>query len=158
MASRLLVLDDEPDLLFLYQLILEPEGYDVHIAASGFEQATDIEHMQPDLLILDYHMSQRCHSEEPLLRQLKAYPPTSALPVILCTADAHAIAEQEDFLRAHRVGVLLKPFAIADLVALVRHMLQEAIEPTASASPPRERGYLGKRHALRPEKRATPGI
>lgn len=33
MAPRLLVRDDEPDLLFLYRLILEPEGYDVHIAA-----------------------------------------------------------------------------------------------------------------------------
>ena len=57
MTPRLLVLDDEQDLLYLYQLILEPEGYDVHLAASGFEQVTDIEHFQPDLLILDYHVN-----------------------------------------------------------------------------------------------------
>lgn len=136
MAARLLVLDDKPELLYLYQLILEPEGYDVSIAASGYEQAADIEHAQPDLLILDYHVSQRRPGEAPLLQQLKAYPPTSALPVLLCTADAYAIAEQKDFLRAHRVGVLLKPFAIADLVALVRHMLPDATEPTASAPSP----------------------
>ena len=131
MAPRLLVLDDEPDLLFLYQLILEPEGYDVHLALSGFEQATDIEHFQPDLLILDYHLNLRRQSAEPLLRQLKAYPPTSALPVILCTADAYALSDLEDFLRAHRVGVILKPFAIAALVALVRHLLAEAAERIA---------------------------
>lgn len=65
MTPRLLVLDDELDLLYLYQLILEPEGYAVHIAASGFEQAMDIEHFQPDLLILDYHMNRR--DTEPLL-------------------------------------------------------------------------------------------
>ena len=93
MTPHLLVLDDEPDRLFLYQLILEPEGHLVHLATSGFEQATDIEHFQPDLLILDYHVS-RHHGAEPLVRQLKAYPPTTALPLILCTADAYAIADE----------------------------------------------------------------
>ena len=129
MTPRLLVLDDEPDLLFLYQLILEPEGYLVHLAASGFEQVTDIEHFQPDLLILDYHV-RRHRGAEPLVRQLKAYPPTSALPVILCTADAYAIADEKDFLRAHHVGVILKPFAIAALVQLVHQMLAGTATPT----------------------------
>lgn len=41
---------------------------------------------------------------EPLVRQPKAYLPTAALPVILCTADAYAIADEEAFLRAHHVG------------------------------------------------------
>lgn len=130
MTPRLLVLDDEQDLLLLYQLILEPEGYLVHLAASGFEQVTDIEHFQPDLLILDYHV-RGYHGAEPLLRQLKTYPPTAALPLILCTADAYAIANEEDFLRAHHVGVILKPFAIVDLVQLVRQMLAGTAEPTA---------------------------
>jgi len=131
MTPRLLILDDEQDLLYLYQLILEPEGYLVHLAPSGFEQATDIEHFRPDLLILDYHLNLRRHGAEPLLRQLKAYPPTSALPIILCTADAYALSDLEDFLRAHHVGVILKPFAIAALVELVRHMLAEAAERIA---------------------------
>lgn len=87
MAPRLLVLDDKLDLLFLYQLILEPEGYDVPLAASGFEQMMAVEHFHPDLLILDYHLNRRYRDTEPLLRQLKAYQPTAALPVILCTAD-----------------------------------------------------------------------
>jgi two-component system response regulator VicR len=108
MAPRLLVLDDEPDLLLLYQLILEPEGYLVHLATSGFEQVADIEHFQPDLLILDYRLSLR-HGAESLLHQLKAYPPTAALPVILCTADAYAVYDLENFLRAHHVGMLLIP-------------------------------------------------
>ena len=130
MTPRLLVLDDEQDLLLLYQLILEPEGYLVHVAASGFEQVTEIEHFQPDLLILDYHVRGH-HGAEPLVRQLKTYPPTAALPLILCTADAYAIAEEEDFLRTHHVGVILKPFALADLIQLVRHMLAGTAKPTA---------------------------
>jgi CheY-like chemotaxis protein len=131
MIPRLLVLDDERDLLYLYQLILEPEGYDVHIAASGFEQVTTIEHFQPDLLILDYHLSHHRDDAEPLLHQLKAYQPTSALPVILCTADPYALSDEGDFLRSHHIGVILKPFAIAALVELVRHILAEAAERIA---------------------------
>jgi CheY-like chemotaxis protein len=131
MTPRLLVPDNGRDLLYLYQLILEPEGYDVHVAASGFEQVTTIEHFQPDLLNLDHHLSRRRDDAEPLLRQLKAYPPTSALPVILCTADPYAISDQEDFLRALHVGVILKPFAIATLVQLVSQMLQKTATPTA---------------------------
>lgn len=130
MAPRLLVLDDEPDLLFLYRLILEPEGYDVHIAAFGFEQVTDIEHFQPDLLILDYHLNRRYRDTEPLWRQLKAYPPTAALPMILCTADAYALSDEQDFLKTSHVGVILKPFAIAALIQLVSQMLKVTAKPT----------------------------
>ncbi len=130
MTRRLLILDDEPDLLYLYQLILEPEGYDVHIAASVFEQVTDIEHFQPDLLILDYHANLRRPGAEPLWRQLKTYPPTATLPIILCTGDAYAIADQEDSLKAYHIGILLKPFAIAALVELVHQSLQNMAAPT----------------------------
>ena len=107
MTPRLLVLDNEPNLLYLYQLILEPEGYLVHLAPSGFEQVTDIEHFQPDLLILDYHLSYRSRGAEPFLHQLKAYPPTSALPVILCTADAYAIAALVQLVRQMLAGTAI---------------------------------------------------
>lgn len=135
MTPHVLVLDDEQDLLYLYQLILEPEGYLVHIAASGFEQVMDIERFQPNLLILDYHLRRRRSGPESLLHQLKASPSTATLPVILCTADADAVADEEDFLRAHHVGVLLKPFTIAALVHLVGQLLQETVEPAARGAP-----------------------
>ena len=124
MAPRLLVIDDEQDLLLLYQLILEPEGYEVYVASSGLPQVMDLEHVLPDLIILDYHVG-RTGRQEPLWQQLKVFPPTSALPLILCTADANALREQADVLREAGVRVVLKPFAIGELLQIIQQALQE---------------------------------
>ena len=125
MASRILVIDDEPDVLLLYRLILEPEGYTVHLASSGFPQAMDIEHVLPDLLILDDHVG-RSQRNIPFWQQLKADPLTSALPLLLCTADANALEEQEDVLREAGVRVVREPFEIGVFLHAVQQALQEA--------------------------------
>ncbi|HET8841346.1 MAG TPA: hypothetical protein VFN35_07750 [Ktedonobacteraceae bacterium] len=62
---------------------------------------------------------------EPLLQQLKAYPPTSATPLILCTADATVLWEREDFLRKAGVQTVLKPFNINVLLQTIRQALQQ---------------------------------
>ncbi len=124
MAPRLLVIDDEQDLLLLYQLILEPEGYEVHLAPSGLPQVMDLEHVLPDLIILDYHLG-RPSRQEPLWQQLKVFPPTSALPLILCTADENALREQAGVLREAGVRVVLKPYDIGGFLHTIRQALQE---------------------------------
>lgn len=123
MAPRLLVIDDEQDLLLLYQLILEPEGYDIYLASSGLPQAMNLEHVLPDLIILDYHLG-KPGRKEPLLQQLRSSPPTSTIPLVLCTADANALREQEDFLRDAGVHVVLKPFAVSELLQIIQQALQ----------------------------------
>ena len=126
MEPRLLVIDDEQDLLLISQLLLEPEGYDIRLATSGSQvsQIMDSDQFHPDLIILDYHLG-RHGRNEPLLRQLKADPPTSALPLILCTADANALREQQGFLREAGVRVMLKPFEIGALLQTIRQALRE---------------------------------
>ena len=124
MTPRLLVIDDEQDLLLLYQLILEPEGYDVHLASSGLPQVMNLDHVLPDLIILDYHLRSYGRNE-PLLQQLKAHPPTSATPLILCTADSNVLREQEGVLREGGVWVVLKPFAIGVLLETIQQALHQ---------------------------------
>lgn len=126
MAPRLLVIDDEEALLFLYKLILEPEGYDVHLASSGLPQVMDLDHFLPDLIILDYRVGSSGRNV-PLWQQLKASPRTSATPLILCTADAHALYEQEDILKEAGVRVIRKPFDIDKLLQTIRQALQETV-------------------------------
>jgi CheY-like chemotaxis protein len=126
MASRLLIIDDEEPLLFLYQLILEPEGYDIHVASSGLPQVMNIDHVLPDLIILDYHVG-RDGRQEPLWQQLKADSPTSAIPLILCTADANVLRKREGSLREAGVRVVLKPFNIDVLLQTIRQSLQETV-------------------------------
>jgi two-component system phosphate regulon response regulator PhoB len=131
MAPRLLIIDDEETLLFLYQQMLEPEGYDLRLVSSGSPQVLDIDHFPPDLIILDYHVG-RSGQNIPLWQRLKADRITSATPLILCTADAIALYEERDLLRAAKVHVVLKPFDIGAFLATVRLALQEASTfPTA---------------------------
>lgn len=125
MTPRLLVIDDEKDLLLLYQLILEPEGYDVYLAPSLLPQVIDLDLVLPDLIILDYHLGGHGR-KEPLLQQLRTSPSTSAIPVILCTADTNVILEQEDFLRESGVRVVCKPFVISVLLQTIQQALMES--------------------------------
>jgi CheY-like chemotaxis protein len=110
MAPRLLIFDDEQDVLLIDQLILEPEGYDVHLASSGFLQAMNLDHVLLDLIMRDDHVG-KSGGNEPLWQQLKAFPLTSVPSLILWTADANALSEQEDALRETGVHVVLKPCA-----------------------------------------------
>ena len=52
MPSRILVIDDNQELLDTYQQILEPEGFDVQVSLSPFENLADIERLKFDLIIL----------------------------------------------------------------------------------------------------------
>ncbi len=126
MAPRLLVIDDDEDLLFLYQQIFEPEGYDIHLSTSGLLEVLDIDHFSPDLIVLDYHLDEFGRNI-PLWQQLKAEQPTSTIPLILCTADANVLSEQEGFLRDAGVYVVLKPFDIYELLQTVQLALQETV-------------------------------
>lgn len=54
--KRILVIDDEPDLVEVLSSILEFEGYEVFAARNGHEGIQRAEELQPDLVILDYMM------------------------------------------------------------------------------------------------------
>src|SRR2546423_313646 len=57
MDTRVLVINDEPDLLEACAMILESEGYVVETLARGSESAQRVTHFRPDLVLLDWVMS-----------------------------------------------------------------------------------------------------
>lgn len=124
MASRLLVIDDSRFFLDLYQHIFASEGYEVHISSSGCQYVANIETLDPELIILDYHLDAE-GSGELLLHQLKTSQATSSIPIILSTGDEGVLCEQEGFLKKHKVRVVLKPFLPDNLVQMVRQVLLE---------------------------------
>lgn len=80
--ARLLVVDDERDIRFLYAAELEDEGYEVETAGSGAEAAEKMRHQRFDLIILDIQMK----GESGLQILQKIVKERTDLPVILCTA------------------------------------------------------------------------
>lgn len=80
----ILLVDDEPEILAAWRLILENEGYEVGCASNGAEAVARMRSIVPDLIITDWMMPVMDGAE--LCRRLKATPQLADVPVLLHTA------------------------------------------------------------------------
>ena len=120
MASRLLVVDDEPNLLRAVAAALRVQGYEVVTALTAAAALDRLSENLPDLVISDIRMPGM--DGYALLRHLRARPETELLPVIFLTAKVGAADRIEGF----RTGVdvyLTKPFELDELLAVIRRLL-----------------------------------
>lgn len=120
MKKRLLVVDDEPDLLRAVALTLRAEGYDVVTARNGAEAIVRVAESVPDLVISDIRMPEV--NGHVLVRYLRDSPRTNLIPVIFLTAkDTTA-----DRIAGFRSGVdayITKPFEPEELLAAISGIL-----------------------------------
>lgn len=115
--QRILVVDDDADILALLCLVLETEGYRPIPARDGLDALEILnERDSPSLILLDIMMP-RMNGEE-LVYALKASPRLSAIPVVFMSGDNNA-REKTRACRAH--GCLVKP---VDLDVLLRTVQQ----------------------------------
>jgi CheY-like chemotaxis protein len=121
MNRKILVVDDEPDILDLARITLESGGYDVVTAASGEEALQLIIRDKPDLALLDVVLPGLSGLE--LCRRLKRDPTTySPIKVVLFTA----LGTEVDMMLEKRDkadGYLAKPFTSKSLLGLVGRLL-----------------------------------
>jgi DNA-binding NarL/FixJ family response regulator len=120
MSHRLLVVNDEPHLLRKLESCLNPEGFDVVTARSGRDALIKIAQVVPDLIISDIRLPGMTGFE--LARHLRESPRSALVPLIFLTSKA----ETGDRIEGFRAGVdayLAKPFATAELVAMIRSIL-----------------------------------
>jgi CheY-like chemotaxis protein len=122
-----LVVDDEADVRLVARLVLTSAGYGVIEAASGEDALTCLERDAPDLVLLDVRMPGLDGWE--VLRRARAAPATSAVPVVVFTADAGAVEEAKDRLGSAD-DIMTKPFKPDRLVEAVRAAIGPA-EPEA---------------------------
>jgi CheY-like chemotaxis protein len=117
-----MVVDDTQEILDLFEEILTEEGYSVSLYAFAIQDLTEVERVNPDLIILDYIIG----GEEAgwqMLQKLKMRRPTADIPVVICTAATKAIQGMEGYLKAKGVAIVLKPFDIDDLLTVVKQAL-----------------------------------
>ncbi|HEU5383998.1 MAG TPA: response regulator [Ktedonobacteraceae bacterium] len=120
MPKRILVIDDDPAISDVMQLILEDAGYAVEIQMDG-QAARQLAEPLPDLLFLDIRVSGTNGGE--LCCYLKRQPATHHIPIILLSA------HQETARIAREAGAnefLAKPFEMVDVLALVAKYLGSA--------------------------------
>jgi DNA-binding response OmpR family regulator len=123
LKSRILVVNDTQEILELFRMLLEEEeGYDVVLSGFPIQQVKDIEHIKPDLIILDLVLGDEKTGMQ-MLQMLKMQRSTAAIPVLVCTAALQIVREQEGYLVSQGVHVVYKPFDIDDLLTNVKQLL-----------------------------------
>jgi CheY-like chemotaxis protein len=123
MSTRVLVIDDDDSILELFKMVLEPQGFNVHLSKTTYEDVKHVEALHPSLIILDAKLGQQ-YEGFLLLEKLKLYPPTKSIPVILCSAALEEIRQQEDTLRQKGIPIVYKPFALDELLQAIEQCLQ----------------------------------
>lgn len=119
MNPKILLVDDNKDLLMITQIILKGQGYETFLATSIEEAERKIKIHQPQLLLLDVCIGDG--DGRIFCAQLKANPVTNAIHVILMSGDDCAenrIASSDDFLS--------KPFDFNELVTKVQQQVAYA--------------------------------
>ena len=123
--SRLLAVDDEEVNLLVIEEALSEEGYEIDTAADGLEALERMATQRYDLIVLDRMMPRL--DGMGLLRQMKADPAWSGVPVIMQTAAASQ-SDVREGLEAGAHYYLTKPYEPQALVTLVRNVLNDMAE------------------------------
>lgn len=121
---RVLVVDDEPDVLLLCRLILEADGHEVRTAGDVSTGLAAVRQMRPDVVLLDFVMPGTDGLE--MLERLRRIP--EAPPVVMFSAKGEP-ADRLRGLAAGAAAYLAKPF---EPTALVRTLEQVAAESPAA--------------------------
>ena len=114
-ARRVLVVDDDPDILDALSEILEVEGYHVQRARNGREALQRLEQELPDLVLLDLMMPVMDGWEF-----ARSLDPGARPPIIVLSADRNVSAKAKEI---GALGWLGKPFELSELLAAVRSVV-----------------------------------
>ena len=123
---RILVVDDEPDILETLEYSLSRRGFEVATAIDGLEGLDKAKRTPPDLMILDV-MLPGCNGYE-VSRMLKEWmdndPEAAAFPILLLTARKVATQDREKFIAtwSRADACLYKPFDLDDVVTTITNL------------------------------------
>ena len=146
MAARILIVDDEPNILGTVAPLLRARGYEVLSAMSGRAALEAVERDKPDLIVLDLGLPDIDGVE--VCRQIRQ---TSNVPILVLSARG-AEGDKVSALDAGADDYVTKPFGAEELLARIRATLRRVENP----SPPSEADRARRpRHRSRTIPRAT---
>ncbi len=122
-ATRVVVVEDDPEMINLVKLILKKEGFEVVGAMGGRDGLEVIEKNNPDLVLLDLMMPDIDGWE--VYQAMKASDRLKTIPVIIITAKAQSIDKVLGLHIAKVDDYITKPFSPGELVASVRRVLSD---------------------------------
>jgi DNA-binding response OmpR family regulator len=123
MGKRVLLIEDEPNIIEAIRFILSRDGWAVDTHSNGATALEAVARRRPDVIVLDAMLPNRSGFD--ILADLRADPGTADLPVLMLTARG----QKQDRDLAERRGASLfmtKPFSNAEVLASVRALYERA--------------------------------
>jgi DNA-binding response OmpR family regulator len=120
MAHKILIVDDEANILISLEYLMQREGFDVSVARDGLQAITAIERDPPDLVLLDVMMPGKTGFE--VCQHVRSLDALRKVVIIMLTAKGR----ETDVAKGLALGAnayVTKPFSTRDLVAQVRSLL-----------------------------------
>jgi DNA-binding response OmpR family regulator len=120
MSFKVLVADDEPNIVISLEFLMKREGYDVSIARDGQEALEAIRRLRPDLVLLDVMMPLRSGLE--VLQAVRADEAVAGTRILMLTAKGR----ETDMAKGLALGAdayMTKPFSTRELAERVRGLL-----------------------------------
>lgn len=120
MKKKILIADDEPNIVTALEFLLKGQGYDVEVARNGEEALRRIEGGRPDLVLLDVMMPLRSGYE--LCRLIRERPDWAHIRVVMLSAKGRD-AEVTKGLALGADLYITKPFSTRELVDKINGLL-----------------------------------
>ena len=120
MTKRVLIADDEPNIVASLEFLMEQAGFEVKVAPDGGAALALVASFRPDLVLLDVMMPVKNGYE--VCQHLKSDPATRGVKVILLSAKGRDV-EVAKGLELGADAYVTKPFSTRELVAKVKELL-----------------------------------
>ncbi len=125
--KRILVVDDEPDLVAMVKKNLEKAGYQVEVAYNGVEALEKVKANPPDAIVLDVMMPEKDGYE--VCSELKNDEQYEDIPIVLLTAVADHVSSTKyshaDGMNMEADDYLPKPASAEEIAECVQQLLEE---------------------------------
>lgn len=123
MGKRVLLIEDEPNIIEAISFILSRDGWTVHTHEDGETAMDKVRTQPPDLIILDVMLPGRSGFD--ILRDIREDAASATLPVMMLTARGQA-KDRELALRLGANHFMTKPFSNQDVRDYVRKLMEAA--------------------------------
>lgn len=124
MAQRVLIVDDEPNIVTSLEFLLERNGYTVQVARDGDAALASIADFTPDLILLDVMLPNKSGFD--VCQRIRANPEWQDVQIIMLTAKGRD-SEVTKGLALGANDYVTKPFSTKELLARVRRILGEGV-------------------------------
>jgi CheY-like chemotaxis protein len=122
-VSRILIVDDDPNIVQMLAEFLTDEGYEVATATQSLRAFDRAKEAQPDLILMDIMMPYLDGLDQ--IKLLSLDDDLKDVPIIVITANARALEGIEDLRVLRIVDYLYKPFEITDLLEKIKLALAD---------------------------------